>query len=212
MSGRQDVQSIKPGGRPPQSPSPLLRRNPRRKRPAPPRLSSFSAVCWTKRCGSSPARNSTRGSLPHEDAASQKQPFPRLLLGLSCEYPTTSAARIAARRSGWRARGGRSHAPTRRLIDINTGAPRSASMAISEWSPKAGAVPAESLDRGRCSRSGPTYFAPPKQRRIGGMRGERTRRPRPKILEPYWPGGASHDAGRSSASRSVAACRLSAPP
>jgi hypothetical protein len=148
MSGRQDVQSIKPGGRPPQSPSPLTpsvipdARGPRRR--------GFSAVCWTKRCGSSPARNRTRRSLPHEDAASQKQPFPRLLLGLSREYPTTSAARIAARRSGWRARGGRSHAPTRRLIDINTGAPRSASMAISEWSPEPKAF-TEGRRGSRCS-------------------------------------------------------------
>ena len=49
-----------------------------------PHRRGFSAVCWTD-AGWSPARNTTRRSLPHEDAPSQKQPFPRVLLGLSRE-------------------------------------------------------------------------------------------------------------------------------
>jgi hypothetical protein len=182
MSGRQDVQSIKPGGRPPQFPSPLTpsvipdARGSRRR--------GFSAVCWTKRCGSSPARNRTRRSLPHEDAASQKQPFPRLLLGLSREYPTTSAARIAARRSGWRARGGRSHAPTRRPDRHQYGRAaickygnirvvtrtkslhrRQTRFPLKVWT-EAGVVAPARLN-----------LRPAKQWRIGGMWGERTRRP-----------------------------------
>ena len=55
----------------------------------------------------------------------------------------------------------------------------------------------------------PTYFTPPKQRRIGGIWGERTRRPRAQILGRI-SRGASHGRGEEFASRSVAACRLPA--
>jgi hypothetical protein len=43
--------------------------------------------------------------------------------------------------------------------------------------PGEAAVTFESSGRGWRARPGPTYFAPPKPRRIGGMLGERTRRP-----------------------------------
>ena len=76
-------------------------------------------------------------------------------------------------------------------------------------SPKTDAVPSQSSRRDRRSRPGPTYFAPPKQRRIGGMWASGPEDPRPKILGHIGRGGASHDAGRSRVSvrRSVQAVR-----
>jgi hypothetical protein len=50
---------------------------------------------------------------------------------------------------------------------------------------------------------------PPKPWRIGGMLGERTRRPPALNSRPYWPGGRRMTRG-GVASRSAAACRLSA--
>ena len=154
MSGRQDVQSIKPGGRPPQSPSPLTpsvipdARGPRR------RGFKASAPFAGRNAADRRQREIERVGHCRMKTPPRKNSRSRASF-LDCPIPHSPRSREPARVEA------RSHAPTRRLIDINTGAPRSASMAISEWSPKADAVPAESLDRGRCSRPGPTYFAPP---------------------------------------------------
>src|SRR5271167_2321118 len=56
--------------------------------------------------------------------------------------------------------------------------------------------PSESSGRGWRDRPGPTYFGP-QQRRIGGTRGEQTRRRPPAQILGHIGRGVSHDAGRN---------------
>ena len=136
MSGRQDVQSIKPGGRPPQSPSPLTpsvipdARGPRRR--------GFKASAPFAGRNAPDRRQREIGRVGHcrMKTPPRKTAVPAPPSWIESRISNDVGSEDRGERSGWRAPGGRSHAPTRRLIDINTGAPRSASMAISEWSPE----------------------------------------------------------------------------
>ena len=84
--------------------------------------------------------------------------------------PDTDCDLCLPRRSGWRASGCRSDAPTRPLIYVNTRRLRRAGMAISEWSPgpnaftEGGRGPSESSGRSwRIAR--PDFFVPPDRNR-----------------------------------------------